>query len=524
MEIKHFVYGKFRDLIPDFDVRIISPELPESTARNIAQRINRFSSLCTLPSQYGQNIEYIGRLYPGQPLYGYVRFFPSANNQDDHGRTMVGFYHVMVFDQQEMITLDMKPWKCRDLFIKQFDNEKIVGWDNQVWLRREDMAYFTEEARKMRLSLEHPLTGGYSQVIPPVCEATDHSVQYIATLNAYSTLEDTDSQTLIQLFNAGIVLHYPVEHAKGEGISGIAKFVTGRNALPEEFKKFDWKSLPAASIKSYVSSFRPVPDRQRLMIGPGQVIEDQEKPKVIYTTDGAQPAGDSRGSGADEKQQQPPGEYPQNRLPLWLDQKKMILIGALIACLAVIGILAWRLNSSKKDTVISSGPSAGKVAEPINKEDKIIPPAPELSIPKTPPPIAGENVSIKQYDALRNQYAEISGRLETRNGEYNKLASTHNELVKNNNFLAEQNKGLMADKARMQKESMEKQKNFDMQLGALETQIYNFPSEINKLKIHLADSIAKEYKKNMQEAKPKVIDSLKPAAGKGNPSAKPVKP
>jgi len=433
MEIKHFVFGKFRDQLPDFGIRVKSPLLTEEQAQSYAATISRLKQLCTLRANAQSYIEYIGQSQADSSVYFYTRVFPSGNNQDFGGAEMAGFSHAMVFSLQDLIELDFKPWVCRDRFVKVFDNEKIVGWD-KIWFHREEIGSYSKDLKNISLSVEpNPTYNTPSHLQLANFEAGDSATQYILSINAYSTLEDLDGETLLRMFNMGIVLNYPVEYDQPKNVSGFAKFVMGKSSLTEEFRKKNWKNLTPMSIKSYVSSLSKKSTK---------LVEDDKDKGTI-----GQPEKKDTIIGTEKKdvpeipQVLPPFVYPEvektgQNDELISSQKKIkqlksqrIWFFIAIGIFAVgLGVLTWMVVKKAPETKALSDK---QTTFPLPADTLVVKHLPKLERLKQ-----GEQVTRAKYDSVFSAYqtaghqvTEVQKLYGILNGNYKKLQDDNKHLL-----------------------------------------------------------------------------------------------
>jgi hypothetical protein len=428
MEIKYFVFGKFRDQLPDFGVRVKSPLLTEDMAESYSAMIDRLKQLCTIQINVPSYIEYIGQSREIPSLYFYTRFFSSKGNQDYSGREMAGCFHTMVFSFQDLVDLDFKPWVCRDRFVKLFDNEKILGWDGTVWYHRDEIGRFKNALKDIPLSLETPPAYNNSRPNLTNYEASDPFTQYISSINAYSTLEDLDADTLLRMFNMGIVLNYPVEYGSPRNISGFAKFVMGRSSLTEDFKKSNWRNLTPMSIKSYVNSLsKKVTQLPQTTITPVQsnlnISTETQSSPITPTSPPIAKRPDFVAAPVDEATSLNNRLTDNQNIIAKLKQQRTWLFIVVSVCFVGVAILSWIVIQNPAQPLPSPEPQVSNTST-IKVEH-----------PEPPKEIQGEKVTKGQYDTVRSKFFKVDDLLKKVQTSYEQLDRNNKELQSKNTAL-----------------------------------------------------------------------------------------
>ncbi|MFT3908010.1 MAG: hypothetical protein QM737_01180 [Ferruginibacter sp.] len=420
MEIKHFIFGKFKEREPDFGIRIMSPALDITLATNCFKKIMRIKQLCDLTPDIPSYIECIGR-EEKSGVYFYVRFFPSKNNIDEFGSEMTGFFHAMIFNEQDLNKVDFRPWRCKDRFVKIFDSEKIIGWDNSVWLDSEELKFSGHSVKKIAINIDHVYSGNKPISDNALYKSEDNSIQFIQTLNVYSCLEDLESSSLVRMFNMGVILNYPVESGEVKYINDDIKFVLGKNNLLTEYTDSNWKNLTQASLKSYVGSLKykdvkikpQVPgknvyykkDTEDLSSGTKTKGENIEMPEVNYQS------------------------YESDVVARLKRQNRIFFITVIVCLLAVFLLIAWLLVKREEKNIVTQP----VITDSVTSQKPVNIPIPETVV------TTHEDADSTNISNLLKQYKEVTGSLDRLTIQHNSLITSSRDLLgKYNSLLAQQ--------------------------------------------------------------------------------------
>ena len=128
MKIKHFIYGKFSSLLPDFGVRISDSESFDKKGVNGFSAIanyfqNNFRSIFYTNSFPEFNPEIIVRI---KDKYIYARFYPPFNEQ--RGTAIECVFHAFVFSKKDMGLINYCPLSLKQNFIKEFNHSGIMAY------------------------------------------------------------------------------------------------------------------------------------------------------------------------------------------------------------------------------------------------------------------------------------------------------------------------------------------------------------------------------------------------------------
>ncbi len=271
MEIRHLVFGRFyhRDRDSDFRVLIRSENIGPEEAKAIGQH---FGGLKDLSEAYNSNFPEIIQKF--NSYYCYIRFFPSFN--DNLNRPVKPIFHAFIFSLNDLIEINYKPWNLRHLFISEFKQDEIIGYDNTVWLSMKatsntqtikHLSFNISEYTKVHLADHFPIS--------------NQRIWFIWSRNPYELLDKLDPEKKLFLFNKGILLNYSNDLDKS--VVSSFKFVFHvTDLLPDVTNIGDEKSqediltikIPSADDNLIVVKPRADFESKEDNIGPLMIITD----------------------------------------------------------------------------------------------------------------------------------------------------------------------------------------------------------------------------------------------------------